>query len=259
MSALTHVDLSRHPIGDRSYAAHCRDQLDQDGALVLAGFLTPLALNAIRAETEGRGDEAFFTTESHNVYLTPPDSSLPDGHVFNRQIASSKGCLADDQIHPESRLRELYESPTLRRFLCGVLGVEVLHAYADNLSSINVHYHQDGQELGWHFDNSSFAVTLLVQEPLEGGRFEYVSDLRDADAGDLNLAGVEAALDSGTGAQILDFSPGDLVIFRGRDSLHRVTPSRGDRTRILVVFAYNTEPDIGLSDQAKETFYGRVG
>jgi len=52
--------------------------------------------------------------------------------------------------------------------------------------------------------------------------------------------------------------PGDLMLFRGRNSIHRVTPSAGDRTRVLVVFAYNTEPGLGLSDAAKEAFYGRL-
>ncbi len=54
----------------------------------------------------------------------------------------------------------------------------------------------------------------------------------------------------------LVFHPGDLVLFRGRDALHRVTPVEGDVTRILVVFAFNTEPGIGLSAQAKKWFYG---
>ena len=40
--------------------------------------------------------------------------------------------------------------------------------------------------------------------------------------------------------------------------MHRVTPTGGDRTRILIVFAFNTEPDIGLSDSALGTFYGRT-
>ena len=44
-----------------------------------------------------------------------------------------------------------------------------------------------GKELNWHFDNSEFAITLLLQAPEAGGVFEYVRDLRDAEAGDMNL------------------------------------------------------------------------
>ena len=54
------------------------------------------------------------------------------------------------------------------------MGEKTLYEYEDPLSSINIHYAKEGQELGWHFDNSSFAVTLLLQKLLGGGVFEYV-------------------------------------------------------------------------------------
>ena len=42
------------------------------------------------------------------------------------------------------------------------------------------------------------------------------------------------------------------------DALHRVTPTTGSVTRMLVVFAFNTEPGVTLSDSALTTFYGRT-
>ena len=45
--------------------------------------------------------------------------------------------------------------------------------------------------------------------------------------------------------QKLLFDPGDLVLFRGRNSIHRVTPTEGKITRMLVVFAFNDQPGIG--------------
>ena len=62
-------------------------------------------------------------------------------------------------------MRALYDAPVFRAFLCSVLGETQLYSYADKLSSINLHYASEGQELGWHFDNSSFAITLLIQKP----------------------------------------------------------------------------------------------
>ena len=50
-------------------------------------------------------------------------------------------------------------------------------------------------------------------------------------------------------------NPGDLVLFRGRNSMHRVTPAQGGTTRMLVVLAYNTEPGVCLSDSARMTFF----
>ncbi|MDG2231169.1 MAG: 2OG-Fe(II) oxygenase, partial [Paracoccaceae bacterium] len=97
------------------------------------------------------------------------------------------------------------------------------------------------------------------QSPKAGGRFEYVKDLRRAEQDDMNYAGVEAVLDEKAMPSYLKVEPGNLVLFRGRNSMHRVTPTKGDRTRILVVFAYNSEPGIALSESARMTFFGRLG
>ena len=65
-------------------------------------------------------------------------------------------------------------------------------------------------------------------------------------------------LDGAIDAEKLAICPGDLILFRGRNSMHRVTPTLGDRTRILVVLAYNSEPGISLSESARMTFFGRI-
>jgi hypothetical protein len=56
----------------------------------------------------------------------------------------------------------------------------------------------------------------------------------------------------------LNMEAGCLVLFRGRNSMHRVTPTIGDTTRMLVVLAYNTKPGVSLSESARKTFYGRL-
>ncbi|MEL6983765.1 MAG: 2OG-Fe(II) oxygenase, partial [Actinomycetota bacterium] len=183
---------------------------------------------------------------------------LPDEHPFNRQVASSKGLLADDQISAGSPLRELYDDPSFRDFVARVVGVDRVHPYADELSSVNVHFASAGRELGWHFDNSSFAVTMLVQAPEGGGVFEHVPAVRNAETGDPAYDRVEAVLDGHEPVETLSFDPGSLVLFRGRNALHRVTPVEGARTRMLVVFAFNDEPGVRLSDSALTTFYGRL-
>mgnify|MGYP001825383856 CR=1 FL=1 len=58
--------------------------------------------------------------------------------------------------------------------------------------------------------------------------------------------------------QVLEMEPGTLVFFRGRNSIHRVTPNESDTTRMLAVLAYNTEPGVELSESARMTFYGRL-
>ena len=74
----------------------------------------------------------------------------------------------------------------------------------------------------------------------------------------MNFEGVQQVLNGAIKGQNLAINAGDLVLFRGRDALHRVTPTEGDTTRMLVVLAYNSEPNVELSESARMTFYGRL-
>lgn len=253
------VDFDRYPLERPAFQASCKAAFDADGLLVLEGFVRPEAIAAIRAEGEAARDQVYGKRETHNIYLAPPDPDLPPDHPRNREVVSSKGCLTDDQIAPGSALRRLYDDPGFRAFLCAVLGEEKLHEYADPLSSINLHFHERGQELGWHFDNSSFSITMMVQAPEAGGLFEYVPAMRDADRGEMGYEAVAAVLDGRRQGEQLNAGAGTLVFFRGRNALHRVTPNAGTRTRMLAVLAYNAEPGVALSESARLTFYGRTG
>ncbi len=252
------VKLVDYPLNDPALQDRCRQQLDQQGALVLPGFLTPEALAAVIREGESKQSQAYYTGEMHNVYLRDPDPEFPEQHPRNRPVHSSKGCITDDQIDMDSPLRTLYDSEPFRNFLCAVLGEQQLFSYADPLSSINLHYAAEGQELGWHFDNSSFAITLLIQKPEAGATFEYLEAMRDADAGEMNFEGVARVLNGELRPRSLSIEAGSLVMFRGRNAIHRVTPTEGNRTRMLVVLAYNSQPGIALSETARMTFYGRL-
>jgi len=134
------ISLEQFPLGDDEFRASCREALDKDGLLVLPGFLTDEALGSVRAEGNEKQRLAYYCEQRHNVYLTPPESGFAADHPRNREITSSKGCITDDQVAPDSELRVLYDSPKFRDFLCDVLGETALYEYADPLSSINLHY-----------------------------------------------------------------------------------------------------------------------
>ncbi len=252
------VDFEKFSLDDDKFRADCKRTLDETGVLVLPGFLKPAAVASIQKDGVEYQHLAYYTTDTHNIYLTPPDPEFSASHPRNRQVPSSKGCITTDQIPVDSMLRILYDAPGFREFLCAVLGEEGLYEYADNLSSINLHYAGKGQELGWHYDNSSFAITLLIQKPERGGEFDYVKDVRNADRGEMNYELSEKILNDEIPSIRLTSDPGALVLFRGRNSIHRVTPTEGGRTRMLVVLAYNSEPGISLSESARMTFYGRL-
>lgn len=252
------INHAHFDLGDETFRALCRRTLADTGVLVLPEFLTPDAVAAVREEGENNMHRAFYTASTHNIYLKPSDPEFPADHPRNREVCSSKGCITTDQIRADSALHTLYNAPEFRDFVCAVLGEAELHPYADALSSVNLHFASEGQELGWHFDNSSFAITLMVQRPEAGGIFEYVKDVRDADRGEFNYALAGKVLDTEVPTHTLAMDPGTLVLFRGRNSMHRVTPVRGPHTRMLAVLAYNTQPGVSLSESARMTFYGRL-
>ena len=253
------INLQKYPITDKSFQEQSRQIVAEKGVLAMPGFLTAESLAKIRQEGIDKRDQAYFKTQSHNVYLTPNDEKYPEGHTYNRQVESSKGCITDDIIGSDSALRVLYDSQDFKDFLSHVFDEDALYPYADPLSSINLHYANKGQELGWHFDNSSFAITLMIEPVLAGGEFEYVKNVRNADAGEMNFDAVDKVLDGEIKPQKLSMDAGALVLFRGRNSMHRVTPNETDDTRMLVVLAYNSQPDIALSESARMTFFGRLG
>ena len=252
------ADLHRYPLADRAFREEAAARLAADGCLELPGFVMPGALQDLCEEGDAKQGLAYYCNERHTVYLAPPSDAFDETHPANRLIESTKGCITDDQIAQGSPLRILYDSNLFRDFLCAVLGEENLYEYADSLSSINIHYASEGQELGWHFDNSSFATTLMIREPSGGGRFEYIRNMRDSGSGDFNYDGVGKVLDGETSGSVLPMRAGTLLLFRGRDAIHRVTPVTGGTTRMLAVLAYNSEPGIALSEAARMTFYGRL-
>ena len=47
---------------------------------------------------------------------------------------------------------------------------------------------------------------------------------------------------------------GGLLLFNGKNSMHRVTKVNCDEIRILAVLAYNDKPGVSLSKSAQMTF-----
>ena len=56
----------------------------------------------------------------------------------------------------------------------------------------------------------------------------------------------------------LNVEPGDLLIFAGFYSLHRVTPVIGDTTRYVGTLCYKDRPNVMNSPEVQQLFYGRV-
>ena len=251
------VNLHQHPIQDTRYTQSCKAQLDSTGALVMEKFLSADTVESLQNEARNVRPLAFFCHQNHNAYLLDSDASFPEEHIRNLEQVSDKGCVPHDQIPDNSPLRTLYEWPVFRAFLESVLDLSV-YPYADTLSSININYYERGQQLGWHYDNASFAITLMVQAPEDGGEFEYLEKVRNKEAGEQGYADTESVIKGRLQPKTLAMGDGALVLFRGRNSLHRVAPVASDHARILVTLNFNTEPAVMLSELVRTTFFGRI-
>ena len=155
-----------------------RNEYNKNGILSLKNFLTEYSIGMLKEESISKIEYAYFNPKEHNVYLKPGDNSFPKDHPRNINVFSSKGCITDDIISKQSPLRVIYNSLIFKHFISVVTGQEKLFPYEDKLSSINIHYARKGEELGWHFDNSSFAITLMINDVSIGGEFEYTKPLR---------------------------------------------------------------------------------
>lgn len=261
------VDLDRYPIdrldGPRGTAmvAFCRASLAFEGACQLPDFLRPEAVAQLVDEARRAKARAHRTDDVHNVHLTAvPATAGPEDTLALLQH-SSKSAIAWDLVGEDSPLRVAYGSEELTAFLRQALGTTELHRYDDPLGSASLMVFEEGDELGWHFDRSPFAVTVMLQPAAAGGVYEYHHDLRDdPDDADADDSGVRAALrDALPGRITLPNEPGTLSMFRGRSSMHRVTPVTGDRWRINAVLAYSPRPGDRLNTHTRELFYGRRG
>jgi hypothetical protein len=114
----------------------------------------------------------------------------------------------------------------------------------------------EGNGFPWHFDTNNFTVTLAIQNAEEGGAFEYAAGIRE---GNENFAEVQRVLE-GTSDKVtvLELEPGDLQLFRGRYSLHRVAPLKGSRRRYVAIFSYVEEAGMVGSMERTKQLYGRT-
>jgi hypothetical protein len=78
-------------------------------------------------------------------------------------------------------------------------------------------------------------------------------------ATDANFDGVARLLNNDDPAvETLPLQPGTLNVFRGINTAHRVTPTRGNQARLVCVFSYYDRPNVMFSEREQLGFYGRT-
>ncbi len=256
------VDLERYPIvdldaaGTVALAQQCRDELDRDGVSILPAFLTAEATARAVAESETLAPLGHPSDVEGTPYLELPANGWADGHPRVTWAHTRLTAVAYDRFPEGSVLRTLYESDVLLAFLSRALGFEVFR-YDDPLGGLNLAAMYDGDRLAWHYDQTDFVVSLAVQESESGGNFECVPRTRTPD--DERYSDVSAILaGDDTRLVTIPMTPGTLMLFEGRHTLHRVSDIAGARPRYVGLFGYDRKPGTCSSELLRLIRYGRA-
>lgn len=241
------VDLATFPIDriesaqGRALVTQCRKQLGETGCVVLRNFIGETALKRLESETTRLSPRAHMNETETNPYNTAGNPALPSEHPTNRFADRTNGFVAGDCIAEDTILRRVYRNSDFKAFVAAIVGRDQVHEFADPLADLVVNVLSEGRQHPWHFDSNDFIVTMLTSQPQGGGLFEYAPCIRNADHE--NVAGVQKILDGDRSDLVsIALQPGDLQVFFGRNSLHRVSPVEGTRERHTVIFAYAEYP-----------------
>ena len=214
-------------------------------------------LDSLTKEANGVIDEAYCCNNTHNPYLTETDPDLPQDDVSHHQEQTLVGSVPYDRINQAGLLNRLYLWDPLKDFLSSVLNKSPFFRFADPLGACSINVFVDGGQHGWHFDESEFTVTLMLQQPDECGDFEYAPQIRGLE----NEKQIVQHLLDGHRAGVvqLPFTPGSLLIFGGRQTIHRVTQVHRDVPRLVPVLCYAEQSDRVNSKKVRKLFWGRTG
>jgi len=264
------IDLDTYQLDEPRSEAYqavlqqARAGLRSVGCAVIRDLVRADAVARINSEIVDRKHTTHFSVEVMNPYFhTTHNPDFGEHHPVNTFLERSSGFIPGDSWDSGMAIDTLFRAPELAQFLADCLEIEALYCYADPLAGLTANILDPGQQFTWHFDTNDFAVTVLVQDADSGGEFQYCPAIRSAT--DENFEGIQAILDGGEsiarsgGVHTLELRPGDLQIFRGRHSLHRVKRVAADsQPRHAAIFAYTEQPGVIGRVQRTMQLFGRI-
>lgn len=256
------VDVDRYGLDEdrdtwRAVGAAMRADFVDAGIARLPGFVRVDAVASIAEEFDRLRPFVPIVHDRRSVYAR--DRFDADDHpALSTEAEWIAGHVTRDMIPAQSPAHRLYVSPLVKTLIGACVGADRLFEYADPLAGLIATVVPPGGCYGWHYDTTEYVVTIGIREADRGGRFEFHRDLRRP--GDENLDGLAAVVsDRDTERRrSVTTAAGDLQVFAGRYSLHRVTDVQGERDRLTLVLAYADRPGVvGPLDRTRRV-YGRV-
>ena len=258
------VNTARYPLLEptsvdwKYLVSRTQHELQNLGCSVLPSFIRSSLCDTLQLECATIAPLAYYDVETVNAYNIATDLSLPEDHPGRISMQRGNAFVAHDRIHEDSNIHQLYSSELFQSFIASCFELSRLYELADPLAGLCLNVLTTGMEHPWHFDTNEFTVSLLTQESQAGGVFEYCPNIRSAQAE--NFDNVRAVLVGRGGHLIrrLSLRPGDLQLFKGRYSMHRVSAVQGETARHSAIFAYSERPGVIGSVARTRQLFGRV-
>ncbi len=284
--------------GYRELCARIRGELDKTGVSILPGFLAGAALDALADESVALEPFGHHSDVPGTPYLELPDDGWPDGHPRVTWGHTALDAVPYDRFPADSILRTVYGWDVLLEFLSDALGFTVYRyddplgglnlAVMREGDELYWHFDQTDFVVSLAIQSSEtggeFEYAPMIRQPCPGARADASGvdtrpgaradasgvDTRPgarADASGVDASGVDheryddvAALLAGkfSGVVTVPMTPGTLMLFEGRHSIHRVTPIGGGVPRYVGLFGYDRNPGTCSSALLREIRYGRV-
>lgn len=236
--------------------AQAQTALAQQSVVVLPAFVRPAALQQMRDEAMALAPQAHHMEVVTTLYPERQEhEGLPQHPVRRARFRTSVRTISYRQIPLDSALRALYAWDPLQRFIAALLGLEQIYRYDDPYGALNIAIMVEGDEFGWHYDQTDFVVSLVLQKPVAGGTFLCHHALRtDAGADD---DAVQAVIENRCQTiATVPMEEGSFILFKGRHALHSVTPIQGPIPRLVALLAYDTQPGTVSSPALLKVRYG---
>ena len=257
------VDLDRYPIHERGSSAYrqtvasAREGLVTEECTYLPDFLKPRAVQLMQDEAESLIPNAVYYSQEHNPYFSAVTPDAPDWDPRRKMGRKTNGLVPGDAFPREGLIWNLCRCREMKDFVEDCMGVGPLYFYEDPYGCLNVSVQNEGEEFAWHFDTNEFTVSLLLQKPVSGGVFEFAPNIRTPQSE--SYSDVAAVIDGDRARVVpLDLRAGDLQLFKGRYSIHRVTPVEGPIPRLIALLAYSRAPEMYASPERSMQIWGKV-
>ena len=257
------INLCEYPINQpgkqlNSVIDKVRDNLNQDGCAIIRRFLSKKGIAELVKEAENVAHCAHHSSSLTNAYFTKDDPSFPISHPKRQFFERSNAFIPADNFLKSGPLRSVFDHEGFDEFirLCLDEPKDKFFRYADPLADAIINLAREGNGFPWHFDTNNYTVTLSIQNAEQGGEFEYAPMIRQKNE---NFAEVGKVLKNQSKlVKSINLQPGDLQLFKGRYSLHRVAPLKGKVPRYVAILSYVEEKNMVGSVERTKQLYGRV-